>query len=46
MSLVSYVGCIGLLVVGIMSLSTLDLAPVEVTLGVLLICSLRNYLRT
>jgi hypothetical protein len=36
----SYIGCIGLLIAGVSSLSTLVLAPVEVILGLLLISSL------
>jgi hypothetical protein len=37
---VSYLGCIGLLIAGVWSLSDLGLAPVEVVLGLLLIGSL------
>jgi hypothetical protein len=35
----SYFGCIGLLIAGVWSLSALGLAPVEITLGLLLIVS-------
>jgi hypothetical protein len=35
-----YLGCIGLLIAGVWSLSDLGLAPVEITLGLLLIGSL------
>ncbi len=36
----SYVGCMGLMVAGMRSLPTLSLSPVQITLGVLLVCSL------
>ncbi len=37
---VSYVACIGILITGIPSLAGLGLTPVQVTLGLLLLCSL------
>jgi hypothetical protein len=36
----SYVACVGVLITGILSLAGLGLTPVQVTLGLLLICSL------
>jgi hypothetical protein len=36
----SYAGCMGLMIAGMRSLPTLGLSPVQVTLGVLLVCSL------
>jgi hypothetical protein len=36
----SYVGCIGLMIAGMRWLPPLGLSPVQVTLGVLLVCSL------
>lgn len=37
---VSYVGCMGVMIAGIESLAGLGLTPVQITLGLLLICSL------
>jgi hypothetical protein len=36
----SYVACIGILIMGLGSLASLNLTPVQVTLGLLLLCSL------
>ncbi len=36
----SYVGCMGVMIAGIRSLAGLGLTPVQITLGLLLICSL------
>ena len=36
----SYVGCMGFMIAGIRSLAGLGLTPVQITLGLLLICSL------
>ncbi len=36
----SYAACIGVMIVGIRSLAVLGLTPVQITLGLLLICSL------
>jgi hypothetical protein len=36
----SYVACIGILIMGLESLASLGLTPVQVTLGLLLLCSL------
>ena len=38
--LASYAACVGIMITGILSLAGLGLTPVQVTLGLLVLCSL------